>query len=227
MHRPATITLRVRPFTPGPRRLGRRPAAVLSAVLVAASVSLAACSTQSPTQTNVPYQPADGINVNIGSVDARGLVLVAAAKGAAGVLVGSLINTGSDPVTVTFLTPDQAQTSSSNGPSMQVSASQQVPISGIQFNSVAAAPGDLTNIVLQTKAGQVFANVPVLLPDGYYSSATATAVPTTATATATTPAAGTSGAATTTATSAATSTESATTSATTAPAPSSSTSVIG
>jgi len=48
---------------------------------------------------------------------------------------------------------------------------------------VAAAPGDLTNIVLQTKAGQVFANVPILLPDGYYSHATATAVPTTATAT--------------------------------------------
>jgi len=35
--------------------------------------------------------------------------------------------------------------------------------------------------VLQTKAGQAFANVPVLLPDGYYSTSTATAVPTTAT----------------------------------------------
>jgi hypothetical protein len=207
VHRPATITLRVRPLTsvplrPGPRP-GRRPAAVLAAVLVAASVSVAACSTQSPTQTNVPYQPADGINVNIGSVDARGLVLVTAAKGAAGVLVGSLINSGRDPVTVTFLTGEQAQSSSSDGPSMQVAASQQVPISGIQFDSVAAAPGDLTNIVLQTKAGQVFANVPVLPPDNYYSTVTPTTVPTTTTAT--TPAAGTSGAATTAAT--ATSTE--------------------
>ena len=54
---------------------------------------------------------------------------------------------------------------------MQLKGDQQVPISGIQFNAVAAAPGDLTNIVLQTKAGQVFANVPILLPDGYYADA--------------------------------------------------------
>ncbi len=143
-----------------------------------------------------------------------------AAKGASGVVVGSLINNGRDPVTVTFLTAEQAQSSSANGPSMEVSASQQVPITGIQLQNVTAAPGDMTNIVLQTKAGQVFANVPVLLPDGYYSTSTATAVPTTATSTATTPAAGTSAAATTAtaATSSTGSTASATTtSATTAP----------
>ena len=52
---------------------------------------------------------------------------------------------------------------------MQLKANEQVPISDIQFDAVPAAPGDLTNIVLQTKAGQVFANVPILLPDGYYS----------------------------------------------------------
>jgi len=181
--RPATITLRVSPLTSHLRRPGRRSGAALAAVLVGAAGALAACSTQSPAQTTVEYQPADGIDVNIGDVQARGLVLVSAAKGAAGVMVGSLINSGGDPVTVTFLTAEQAQSNSSNGPSMQLKANQQVPISGIQINAVAAAPGDLTNIVLQTKAGQVFANVPILLPDGYYSHATATAVPTTATAT--------------------------------------------
>jgi hypothetical protein len=66
---------------------------------------------------------------------------------------------------------------------MQLKGNEQQPIDGIQFPNVPVAPGDLTNIVLQTKAGQVFANVPVLLPDGYYSSSTPTAVPTTATAT--------------------------------------------
>ena len=180
--RPATITLRVSPLTSHLRRPGRRSAAALAAVLVGAAGALAACSTQSPAQTTVEYQPGDGIDVNIGDVQARGLVLVSAAKGAAGVLVGSLINSG-DPVTVTFLTAEQAQSNSSNGPSMQLKANQQVPISGIQINAVAAAPGDLTNIVLQTKAGQVFANVPILLPNGYYAGATATAVPTTASAT--------------------------------------------
>jgi hypothetical protein len=197
VHRPATLTLRVRPPSSGSRGPGRRPAAALAAVLVGSSIALAACQTMSPVQTDVPYQPADGININLGTVDARGLVLVTAAKGAAGVVVGSLINNGRDPVTVTFLTPEQAQSSSANGPSVQVSGSQQVPITGIQLENVPAAPGDMTNIVLQTKAGQAFANVPVLLPDGYYSTSTATTVPTTVTSTATTPAAGTSAAATT------------------------------
>jgi hypothetical protein len=153
-------------------------------------LALGACSTQSPAQTTVEYQPADGIDVDLGAVQARGLVLVSAAKGAAGVLIGSLINSGSDPVTVTFLTAEQAQGSPPTGPTMQLKGNEQQPIDGIQFPNVPVAPGDLTNIVLQTKAGgQVFANVPVLLPDGYYSSSTPTAVPTTATATtATTPA---------------------------------------
>lgn len=183
MHQPATITLRVSPVTSRVRRPGRRPAAALAAVLVGAAVALTACSTQSPAQTNVEYQPGDGIDVNLGTVDARGLVLVSAAKGAAGVLIGSLINSGNDPVTVTFLTAEQAQSSATGGPNLQLKAKEQKPISGVQFPSVAVAPGDLTNIVLQTKAGQVFANVPVLLPDGYYSTVTATAAPTTATST--------------------------------------------
>ena len=185
MPRPATFTLRVSPVTSRLRRPGRGPAAALAAVLVGAATALAACSTQSPAQTTVAYQPADGIDVNLGSVLARGLVLVSAAKDAPGVLVGSLINNGHDAVTVTFLTQAQAQASEKTGPTMQLKPSSQVPISGVQFDSVPAAPGALTTIVLSSNAGQVFADVPVLLPDGYYSSATATAVPTTATTSAT------------------------------------------
>ena len=187
MHRPATITLRVSSLTARLRRTGmrpgRRPLAAVAAVGVGTALALGACSTQSPAQTTVEYQPGDGIDVNLGAVQARGLVLVSAAKGAAGVLIGSLINSGSDPVTVTFLTAEQAQGSTSSGPTVQLKGNVQQPISGVQLPNVPVAPGDLTNIVLQTKAGQVFANVPVLLPDGYYSSSTPTAVRTTATAT--------------------------------------------
>ena len=186
MPRPVTITLRVSPVTSRLRRPGRRTAAVLAAAALGATV-LAACSTQSQAQTNVPYQPADGINLNLGAIDARGLLVVSAAKDAAGVMVGSLINSGPDPVTVTFLTVEQAQSNATDGPSMDVKAYSQTPISGVQLASVPAAPGDLTTVVLQSsKAGQLFANVPVLLPDGYYSTLTATAPPTTATTTATT-----------------------------------------
>jgi hypothetical protein len=157
----------------------------MAAVLVGAAAALAACSTQSPAQTTVSYQPADGVDVNLGSVLARGLVLVSAAKDAPGVLVGSLINNGKDTVTVTFLTQAQAQANAKTGPSMQLKPTSQVPISGVQIDSVPAAPGALTTIALSSNAGQVFADVPVLLPDGYYASVTTTAVPTTATASST------------------------------------------
>ena len=183
---PATITLRVSPLTSRFHGRRLRTTSVLAAAMLGATV-LAACSTQSQAQTNVPYQPADGINVTLGSIEARGLVLVSAAKNAAGVMVGSLINNGSDPVTVTFLTQEQAQANETSGPSMDVKAYSQTPITGVQLASVPAAPGDLTTVVLQSaKAGQVFANVPILLPDGYYSSATASPVATSATSTATT-----------------------------------------
>ena len=185
MPRPATFTLRVSPVTSRLRRPGRGPAAALAAVLVGAATALAACSTQSPTQTNVPYQPADGVNVTIGSIEARGLVLVAAAKDAPGVMIGSLINNGPDAVTVTFLTQAQAQANEKAGPTMQLKPTSQAPINGVQIDSVPAAPGALTTIALSSNAGQVFADVPVLLPDGYYSSATPTAAPTTATTSAT------------------------------------------
>ena len=60
------------------------------------------------------------------------------------------------------------------------------PTAVMKLASVPASPGDLTTVVLHTsKAGQVFANVPVLLPDGYYSTLTATPVATTATSAAT------------------------------------------
>lgn len=185
MPRPVTLTLRVSPVTSRLASPGRRTTAVVAAAMLGATV-LAACSTQSPPQTNVPYQPADGINVTLGSIEARGLVLVSAAKNAAGVMVGSLINNGSDPVTVTFLTQEQAQANETSGPSVDVKPYSQTPISGIQLANVPAPPGALTTVVLQSaKAGQVFADVPVLLPDGYYSSATATPVATSATSTAT------------------------------------------
>jgi hypothetical protein len=168
-------------------RPGRHAFAALAAVGIGTALALGACSTQSPAQTTVEYQPADGIDVNLGTLQARGLVLVSAAKGAAGVVVGSLINTGNDPLTVLFLTPAQVQggPATTGGPSMELKPNSQTPIGGVQIGNVPAAPGDLTNIVLQTKAGQAFANVPVLLPDGYYSSATATTVPTAATTSAT------------------------------------------
>ena len=180
MHRPVTLTLRL--------PLSRRPLVargVAVAVTAAAGAVLAACSTQSPAQTQEPYLPADGIPASIGAVQARDLLVVAQSKGATGVLSGSIINTGAQPVSVTFLTVADSQGSATGGTTIQLAAGQQQRITGVQFPNLQASPGALTGIVLKTTAGLKNVDVPVLLPDGPYSSLTATAGPSTATSTST------------------------------------------
>ena len=178
MHRPATLTLRL------PRRRSRAAASLAAALIaVTSGAVLGACSTQSPSQTQVPYLPSDGIPATIGAVEARNLLVIAASKGATGVLSGSLINTSAQPVSITFTTVADAQAGGTGGSTVQLAAGRQQQISGVQFPDLQASPGAMTVIVLKTTAGQQNVDVPVLLPDGVYSTVTATAGPTTATTT--------------------------------------------
>lgn len=134
---------------------------------------LGACTVKSPTQTLVPYQPADGIAVSSGQVDARNLLIVTKAKGEAGVLSGNLVNLGTDDVTVTFATDSGDGTGATAG-KVDLGPREQRDITGIEIKSVAAAPGALTGLVMSTGAGDVVAQVPVLPPDLYYSTVTPT-----------------------------------------------------
>lgn len=178
MHRPATLTLRL------PLRRSRAAASLAAALIaVTSGAVLGACSTQSPSQTQVPYLPSDGIPATIGAVEARNLLVIAASKGATGVLSGSLINTSAQPVSITFTTVADGQAGGTGGSTVQLAAGRQQQISGVQFPDLQASPGAMTVIVLKTTAGQQNVDVPVLLPDGVYSTVTATAGPTTATTT--------------------------------------------
>lgn len=171
MPRPVTLTLRSRP-------------ALTGAAVVALAV-LGACTTQSPVQTNVPYLPADGVPAALGAVQARDLLVVAQAKGSTGVLSGSIVNTGDDTLSITFLTRADSEAGKLDGPTVELGPRQQNRIRGVQFPEVPVAPGALTEIVLKSTAGQTYVSVPVLLPDGYYATITATpmstATPTTST----------------------------------------------
>lgn len=157
----------------------RRPRRSLTLVAgLAALVVVAGCSTQSPLQTQAPYQPADGVAASSGVVQARDLLLVAAAKGDPAYLSGSLINTSTDTVEVAFASQEAAASSQSAG-SVQLKPREQLRIETITIPAVAAPPGALTNIVMTTPAGQVMVSVPVLPPTegGPYATLTPTATP--------------------------------------------------
>jgi len=133
----------------------------------------------SPTQTQRSYAPADGVPVSVGPVQARDLVLVAAQKDAAGVLSGAVINTGDQPVTVSFMTREQAESpagTSGGGPSIQLNAREQKRLSQV-LDRVPVIPGAMTGVVLVTDKGRALVNVPVLPPQGYYATLTPSAAP--------------------------------------------------
>ena len=174
MNRPVILTLRTRPM--------------LAAAGVLSLVALGACSTQSPLQTTVPYQPADGVAASNGAVEARDLLVVSSKKDGPGLLSGSVINTGTEPVTISFLTRTDSEAGTSKGTSVQLKGREQKRLETVQLDKVPDAPGAMTAIIISTGAGKSLVNVPVLLPQGPYATLTPTAVATPATGAATAPA---------------------------------------
>jgi hypothetical protein len=184
---------------PSPRvGIGAPPRApVLAAVALSGILALSGCQVMSPIQTDVPYQPADGVAVDLGDVQVRDLVVVSAAKGDAGILSGMVINNGTETVTVTFAvraTDANGAATDTTGISAQadIPAGTAIRLSGVDgttpvtLTSIATAPGGILGITVSTPAGgapEVSVPVllptgfPVLLPTGYYAAITPAPAP--------------------------------------------------
>jgi len=148
---------------------------------LAAAFALTGCQTQSPIQTQTSYQPADGINVTVGDVEIRDLVVVAESKGAEGAISGEVINNGNADVKVTFAAQDGSQAS------VDAPAHDSTALSGSGTGAVAAtlptvavSPGGLVEMQVSTpEGGTEQVKVPVLLPQLYYQGVTPSSTPTT------------------------------------------------
>lgn len=153
---------------------------VAAATIVAGMLALSGCQAFSPIQTDVAYQPADGVAVDLGDVQIRDLLIVSAAKGEIGTLSGLVINKGNAPVTVTFTTgPGVGGLAKAFAP-----AGGQTRLSGVEgakpvtLPRIPAAPGDVIKVVVSTPdAGAPAVSVPVLPPTGYYATITPPPVP--------------------------------------------------
>lgn len=153
-------------------RVSRIFAAGLSALAVIATVLLVSgCQMNSPAQTMVSYQPADGINVTLGDIAVRNLVIVADSADGRGQMSGTVVNTGTSDGTVTFAT--------ASGGSAQVPVKGGVAVSlsdgptPVVLSKAGAAPGSLVAVQVGTpSSGMEQVQVPVLLPQGYYATVT-------------------------------------------------------
>lgn len=164
----------------GPRPALRR---LLPVALIGAALALSACQTQSPVQTSVMYDPADGVPVDLGAVQIRDLVVVGTGQDKPGVLSGAVSNNGSEATRIAFGLPNQ-QPVYATAPAyseQELSGKSQV-----QLPSVPARPGDVVTLTVQSPNAPVaVVQVPVVPANHYYATLAPTAVPTASTTTAT------------------------------------------
>ena len=145
---------------------------VTAPLAVAAALTLGGCATMSPVQTDVLYQPADGINLNLGEgLIVRGLVVIGEADAdGPGRVSGQFINNTGQSVAVTFHAGD-AQVSTSIPAWGSVNLADE---DDLTFEAIPAAAGDLLPVAIRTAtAGDNVAQVPVVLGgEGIYADFT-------------------------------------------------------
>ncbi len=163
-----------------------RSAAPLVATTFAAALALSGCQAFSPLQTQIGYEPADGVAVDLGDIQIRDLLIISKAKGEVGTLSGMVVNNGTKPVTITFATGAAASAAGSGStPGASGSSRAEVPggtqtrLSGVDgtaavtLPAIDAAPGDIIRVTVSTaRSGASEVSVPVLGPEGYYATIT-------------------------------------------------------
>lgn len=153
--------------SPRPRR------AALLAGLAAASLSLSACAVNSPQTTTLRYAPGDGVEMDGEGFVARDVLVVSHGNGAPAVVSGTLVNTGSEPVTVTVsvdgqpageLTIDPGTAARLDGTSLEDGAEGERTM----LEALESPAGQEVEVRLQSEGDTLTANAPVLLPQGPY-----------------------------------------------------------
>lgn len=144
-------------------RLSLRSRLAAAPVVAVALIALAGCSTTNQITTDDPYDASDGVGAQVGDVSAQNLLLLTAAEGEAGALIGALTNRGDESVEVTIAGEDDADATD-----VRVAAGQTVLLGGedgeeVQFASMPVEPGAVTPLTLTTgPGGSVTVEVPVL-----------------------------------------------------------------
>lgn len=149
---------------------------VMAGALALAVATSAGCSALSPITSARPYSPSDGIRVQLGSsLTAENLLIVSAAKGDPGSLVGGLTNRSSGDLRVTLAagTGNDVTVDVPAGVTVLLGSQSSAPA---RLTSVDVSPGGVLPVTISTpEGGSAQISIPVL--DGTLSEY-ATLIPT-------------------------------------------------
>lgn len=160
-------------------RRSRRTRALIA--LAAGAMVLGGCAVRSPVQTDHDYAAADGVNVDLGPVKLRNLLLVADEAGGQARLAGIAVNDGNSASTIQFQVANAAPASVSVPPRSTYSISEsQAMISplpkdpkGIPYRAGSVIP----MTIAPAGAATGVASVPVLPATGVYEELKPSAAP--------------------------------------------------
>ncbi len=157
--------------TPSLRTTAVRRAAALT--LAASALTLAGCSATNAVTTTKAYAASDGVDATLGSLSFGNLLVLSAAKGDPGTVLGSVTNAATSKATVTIgIAGDTATLSVPAGATVLLGPDH----TAVPLSSVSEPPGALITLDLASDAdGSTSLQVPVL--DGTFAQY-ATLVPT-------------------------------------------------
>lgn len=150
----------------------RRRATILTSAAVAA-LALSGCQVTNPTTTMLRYAPADGVELDGQSLDVRDLLVVSQGDGAPAVVSGSLVNTGTEPLTVTVSVAGQAidtPVTVDPGTSVRLDGTQPDGSQGerVILPRLDSPAGQSVEVRIATDQETLAGDAPVLLPHGPY-----------------------------------------------------------
>jgi len=152
--------------SPRPRPLRLRAATGLALAGVLAALTLTGCSATNQITTEKEYNSSDGIGARLGDIKAINLLVVSAAKGEPGALLGALENTGGADQTVTIaIGSDSSTVRVASGKTVLLgapggNAEKDVDVT---FDAIDEPPGAFVDLTLSTPdAGSTQVGVPVL-----------------------------------------------------------------
>ncbi len=144
------------------------------------ALGLSACQVASPVTTDLSYDPADGLSLQVGEVEILDALVVSTGQGEPGVMAGYAVNRASEPAVLEISLETEDGASVPLTPSLEVPAGASLRIDGYdpatgEFTDPVVVPevpvgaGQMITVRVASGDGAVSRRVPVLLPDSPYA----------------------------------------------------------
>lgn len=133
----------------------------LAVAVLGLSLALTGCSATNEITTSLPYDPSDGVGMVLGDVELSNILVLSAAEGAPGTVLGSATNRGASAVELTIgLGDGDGTTVALDGGATVVLGPRDEPV---DLAAVPAPPGAMVTVHIDSDAGGATTlDVPVL-----------------------------------------------------------------